>query len=88
MVLFRQCVVLFLLGFLADVVQTLHIQACANKQMFLSVLTIVAIYLVGFFAHKWFIEHKTTWARWWITVAGALGAGVGTGLVIFLGDYF
>lgn len=82
---FRQCFVLFVLGFVVDLIQTVHIQACAKRQMFLSVSTIIAIYMVGFWGHKWFVDHKSEWSRWWITVAGALGAGLGTAVVIYLG---
>lgn len=83
--LWKQCLILFGLGFLTDLIQTIHIQACAEKRMFLSVSTIVAIYLIGFLSHQWFVEHKGKWNRWWITVAGALGAGLGTGAVIAWG---
>lgn len=86
MTLFRQCCVLLFLGFLTDLLATLHIQACAARQMLLSVATIVLIYLVGFLGHQWFVEHKGVWARLWLTVAGAAGAGCGTAIVLFLGE--
>lgn len=86
MKLFQQCLMVFFLGFLVDLIQTVHIQACAQRQMVLSVTTIIGIYLVGFWSHQWFVEHKASWARWWITVAGALGAGLGTAAVIAFGD--
>lgn len=82
--LLRQCCILFFLGLVVDLIQTIHIQACAQRQMFLSVSTIVAIYLIGFWGHKWFVDN-TDAQRWWITVAGALGAGCGTAIVIYLG---
>lgn len=85
MVVFRQCVVLCLLGFFIDLLQTVHIQACAGKQLFLSVSTIIAIYMVGFWGHAWFNDAQDDSQRWWITVAGALGAGIGTGVVIWFG---
>lgn len=84
--LFKQCLVLFALGFVVDLIQTVHIQACAQRQMMLSVTTIVGIYIVGYWGHQWFVEHKTSWSRWWITVAGALGAGLGTAAVIAFGE--
>lgn len=77
-----QCVILFFLGFAADVLQTWHIQACTNRNVGISVFTLWGIFLVGFFGHKWFVEQKSSWARWWITVASALGAGAGTALAI------
>ncbi len=84
--LFKQCVAVFFLGLVVDLVQTVHIQACSARQMFLAVTSVIGIYLVGFFGHQWFVEHKATSARWWITVAGALGAGLGTAVVIAWGE--
>jgi hypothetical protein len=84
--LWRQCLTLWLLGFATDLLATWHIQACAQRRLCTSVSTIVGIYLVGFFGHQWFVEHTSRWARWWLTVAGAVGAGCGTAVVILLGD--
>lgn len=83
--LFRKCGVLFVLALIVDLTQTIHIRACAEQDMFRSTSTIVAVYIIGFWGHNWFVEHKSSWARWMLTVSGALGAGVGTGVVIFLG---
>lgn len=85
MALFRKCAILCVLGFAADLLQTAHIQAVAERRMFLSVTTIFAIYLVGFLGHKWFVEHSESKARWWFTVAGSIGAAAGTAIVIRLG---
>lgn len=86
MSLFRQCAIVLLLGIANDWLMTWHIQACAKRQMFASVATIVAICLLGYMWHKWFVERKDSWGRWWITVAGAIGAGLGTAIVIYLGE--
>lgn len=82
MKLLKRCVVLFLLGFTVDLLQTLHIQGCSDRNIVLSVSTILAIYVVGFWGHDWFIQHKDSWSRWWITVSGAMGAGAGTAAVM------
>lgn len=78
----RQCVIVFVLGFMIDLVQTLHINACSDRKVVLGSVTVIGIYLLGFLAHHWFTENKSSWRRWWITVAGALGAGLGTALVL------
>jgi len=83
--LFPKCAVLFCLGFIVDLLQTIHIQACANGKLAMSVGTIVAIYLIGFWGHDWFVKHKSSWDRWSLTLSGALGAGLGTGVVLLVG---
>jgi hypothetical protein len=85
MELSKRCLVLFLLGFVVDLVQTVHIQACAERAMMLSVSSIVGIYLIGFWGHDWFIKSESSFARWMLTLAGALGAGAGTGAAIYFG---
>lgn len=85
MSLSRKCVVVFLLGFVVDLLQTWHIQACADRRVWLATSTIMAIYLIGFFGHDWFVKHKDSWSRWCITLAGALGASLGTAVVIEFG---
>jgi hypothetical protein len=84
--LLRQCATLCVLGFVNDLLMTAHIQACARRNLWLSVSTIVCVCLVGFCWHQWFVESDSRWARWWLTVAGAVGAGCGTAVVILLGD--
>lgn len=85
MELFRKCVVLFFLGFIVDLTQTIHIQACAEREIIKSVSTIIAIYMVGFWGHDWFVKYKTAFARWMLTASGAFGAGFGTGAAIYFG---
>lgn len=86
MKLLKQCVVVFILGLVVDLLQTVHIQACSDRSVVKATSTIVLIYLVGCVGHAWFVDHKDSWSRWSITWAGALGAGVGTALVIIWGD--
>ncbi len=83
--LFPKCAILFVLGFVVDLLQTFHIQACADRKLIMSVSTLFALYIVGFWGHDWFVSHKSPWARWALTMSGALGAGLGTGTVIFYG---
>ena len=84
----QKCGVLFLLGLVVDLVQTIHIQACAHSDLPASVLTIIAVYVLGFWGHDWFVEHKGKAARWLLTLSAAFGAGLGTGIVILFGGYF
>lgn len=83
--LFQKCVVLFILSLAVDLVQTVHIQACAARDLAQSVSTVVVVHLICFWGQKWFVEHKSSWARWMLTVACALGAGCATGVVITFG---
>ncbi len=73
------------MGLVLDILQTLHIQACASRDAFLSVATLLSVYMIGFWGHNWFVEHKSPLARWSLTLAGALGAGLGNAIVILWG---
>ena len=86
MSLFQKCLVLFTTGFVVDLLQTFHIQACADRSLALSVSTLFALYIVGFWGHDWFVQSKSCASRWALTMSGALGAGLGTGIVIYLGS--
>ncbi len=81
----QKCGVLFLMGLVLDVLQTIHIQACSSRDVFASVSTLLAIYATGFWGHNWFVEQKSSVARLCLTLAGALGAGLGNAIVILLG---
>ncbi len=84
--LWCKCLVLFITGFVVDLLQTFHIQACAERSLALSVSTLFALYVVGFCGHDWFVQSRSCAARWALTMSGALGAGLGTGIVIYLGS--
>ena len=83
---FRQkCGVVFLMGFALDIIQTTHILACTSRNAILSVTSLLLACFLGFWGHNWFVEYKSVLARWGLTVAGALGAGLGNLIVILWG---
>ena len=85
MPIFTRCLALFVLTLIVDLTQTIHIQACADRRIALSVSSILVVYILNFWGKDWFIKYDTTFARWMFTIAGALGAGVGTSAAIYIG---
>lgn len=81
----QKCGALFMMGLVLDILQTLHITACASRDIIVSVSSLLAVYMIGFWGHNWFVEHKSPWTRWSLTVSGALGACLGNSIALLLG---
>jgi hypothetical protein len=77
----RQCVAVFFLALAMDIIGAVHIRALIDNRMSLAVITVIVLHVIGFWEHNWFIKHEEM-ARWAITWAAALGAGLGTVVVI------
>ncbi len=71
-------------AFAVDVVGCIHVLALVNKSAALAVGTLVLLRLACFPGQHWFIQHETVAARLLLTLAGAVGAGLGTLTVILL----
>lgn len=80
--LWLQCLLVFLLAVVADIVAALHVKALVTDRFTLSVATIVLGHYLAFFWHSWFVDYKEVSKRLAITSATAFGAGVGTAIVM------
>lgn len=70
------------LSAIIDVVAALHIKTLVENKIVIATLTIVATHYLGFFGSLWFIEEKQFVKRLLLTTACAIGAGLGTIMVI------
>ena len=79
-----QCLVVFVLSLIADIVGALHIRTLVSSEISLAVLTIVALQFLNFWSQAAFIDHKELSKRLWITASVALGCGVGTAIIMLV----
>ena len=82
MCFFAQCVLVFILAFLIDVIAALHLRAFIEHSVTLAVVTVIGVHYLGYFQHAWFIDYPRTSQRLAITTASAFGAGAGSAVVI------
>lgn len=71
-------------GAIVDVFWAVHIRALVASEMALAVSSVLAINFLAFFGQFWFVECPGFWRRLAITGATALGAGIGTAVVLWL----
>ena len=83
--LVAQCVAVFILALLTDVIACVHIRTLVNDHLIVSSATIFILHILGFWSLAWFVDHKESHPRWWITIPGGLGAALGTATVILCG---
>lgn len=74
--------VVFLLAMCADIVAGIHIRSLVENRVALAVLSVIGLHLLGFPALLCFVNYPDWRRRLAITVAGSLGAAVGTIIVI------
>ena len=82
--LLRQVLVVGLLAFISDVVACLHIKTLVANATVLAVSTVMFLHLAHFPSSHWFINNESAASRFYLTVAGAVGAGLGTLVVIWM----
>jgi hypothetical protein len=80
-----KCVAVGAFAAAVDVLWSVHLRALCASALLLSVSTVVAIQYMAFFGHLWFVECPEFSKRFAITTAGALGAGLGTAIVLLAG---
>lgn len=71
-----------LLGAVVDILWAWHIRALVRNALVMAVSTVVLINYLGFVGHLWFVESPQFSKRFLITTAAALGAAVGTSIVL------
>ncbi len=81
---FWQCAAVALLAFISDIVAAVHIRAFIAGNVAVSVGSIMLAHYLAFCAQAWFIEHHKTSQRLCITTAAAIGAGVGSAVILLL----
>lgn len=79
-----RCLVVGAFAFAADVIACIHIRSLVENQLLVSTSTVLALHLMAYFSLAWFTDAKNPAHRWWITIAGGVGAAVGTAAVICL----
>ena len=79
---FWQCILIFLLSIVADVVVAVHVLSLVKSSVFLCVSTVVLSYYLRFLSELWFVQYQELSRRLWITTASALGAGLGSLIVV------
>lgn len=77
-----QCFVVLVLALAYDWVAAIHIKKLIDNSFVWSVSTILAMHYLAFLGHVWFVEAQNNTQRFLITTAGAIGAAIGTILVI------
>jgi hypothetical protein len=79
---FFQCILIFILTLISDIIAAVHIIALVDSAMFLSVVTIILAHYLSSVGYASFADEKGLIKRFWITTASAVGAAIGTIIVI------
>lgn len=73
-----QALIVGFVAYVTDIVACLHIRTLVSGAMLLAVGTVILLHLAQFPSWHWFSSSTSPVDRFVITLAGALGAGLGT----------
>ncbi|RJQ26434.1 hypothetical protein C4577_03720 [Candidatus Parcubacteria bacterium] len=79
-----QFVLLVLLGFLYEIIVALYILSLASHQLFLAVVFSTLTPFFSLAAQHWFVEAPTLSRRIILTMATAVGYGIGTWVSLWM----
>lgn len=80
----RQCLLVFCLAIVVDVISSIHTCSLVAGNAWMATSTVVASWYLMMFNLGQYADTHTKAKRLWIVTAIALGAGVGSALVVLL----